>query len=621
MGNIESDEYTYSNEFGYQDGPKYLSIKTMTAGKESLELFDYHCNNPISKDFTVKSAKCFYLCRKNEGVFLLNVDEIDRINLSTDVRILVSVVYYQGEYYIYQPKSLLDSDLVKHANNMGCQIMSKIEGKLDFSKSEDSRNEFKAGDFIKFGRICFHVRETSEEPIILSESHSRGASPRSMMDNTIDSAAFGSTSVMGAMNFNSGKCIGNYLEPNHPLSDNSSKTPNVHLSPTLLLKTSKKMSRSELSLRIKKSSGKIKEAQRASKRENFTCRICLCDGDVEEEQAKGDLETALVSPCNCSGTCKYIHYMCLKSWVDSKRKEKYYPHVSTYYWEDLTCELCKAQLPEVITVQGKEISCNKLLDYPVPKRSKYVVLETYNRFDEKSRLVQVLDFRKKFSLSVGRYRDSDLCVPDNSISRLQSQIFYHKKKFYFMDFQSKFGTLRVFRKPLKVDNSVIIQSGCTVLWFKIQNKELSCCEKWLGRSTLYKPHPFMGYELVSDYLPRELKLFFEIVDVKKKHYHCDGENGDFSQRGTLFNRYLQEFKKNKIKEKTKTEEKPRFHHDLKELRETSEAKEKQDALQGQEDRGIIRIRESGANKEGSKRNGEFGTQIQKPKNSRVNYKI
>lgn len=172
-----------------------------------------------------------------------------------------------------------------------------------------------------------------------------------------------------------------------------------------------------------------------------------------------------------------MHYVCLKSWVDSKRKIKNYPHVTTYYWKDLTCELCKVQLPEAITVQGKEISCkfifqnqnrnkilnfylgNKLLDYQVPKGAKYCVLETYSHSDERSRIIHVLDFGLTPTLTVGRCRESNLKIPDNSVSRLHSEIISYGSKFYHMDLQSKFGTLRIFRKPLKITSSLIIQSG------------------------------------------------------------------------------------------------------------------------------------------------------------------
>lgn len=114
---------------------------------------------------------------------------------------------------------------------------------------------------------------------------------------------------------------------------------------------------------------------------------------------------------------------------------------------------------------------NKLLDYHVPKGSKYVVLETYSHSNEKSRIIHVLDFGLTPTLTVGRCREANLKIPDNSVSRLHSEIISYGSKFYHMDLQSKFGTLRIFRKPLKITSSLIIQSGCTVMRFKLHTPE------------------------------------------------------------------------------------------------------------------------------------------------------
>ena len=138
-----------------------------------------------------------------------------------------------------------------------------------------------------------------------------------------------------------------------------------------------------------------------------------------------------------------------------------------------------------------------MLDYHVPKGGRYWVLETYNNADDKSRIIHVLDFGLTPNLTVGRCRESNLKITDNSVSRLHSEIITYGNKFYHMDLQSKFGTLRVFRKPLKISNSLIIQSGWTVMRFKLESPRENWCEKWFGSRSRYRPHPFLGYYLVS----------------------------------------------------------------------------------------------------------------------------
>lgn len=72
-------------------------------------------------------------------------------------------------------------------------------------------------------------------------------------------------------------------------------------------------------------------------REFSPCRICLSEAFEDDDR--------LISPCSCIGSLKYIHYRCLKEWLNQKvtiREGDGYTHVS---WEKLECELCKTALP------------------------------------------------------------------------------------------------------------------------------------------------------------------------------------------------------------------------------------------------------------------------------------
>jgi hypothetical protein len=57
MGNVGSDYYDQDGQYEEPEESKFLSVKTVTSGKESLELFDYHCAEPVQKNFVVKSGK------------------------------------------------------------------------------------------------------------------------------------------------------------------------------------------------------------------------------------------------------------------------------------------------------------------------------------------------------------------------------------------------------------------------------------------------------------------------------------------------------------------------------------------------------------------------------------
>ena len=68
------------------------------------------------------------------------------------------------------------------------------------------------------------------------------------------------------------------------------------------------------------------------------CRICL---DEEEDVMSGN---PFITPCKCMGSMKFIHLGCLREWTKSKMQSELNDCVSSYYWENLVCELCKEQL-------------------------------------------------------------------------------------------------------------------------------------------------------------------------------------------------------------------------------------------------------------------------------------
>lgn len=111
------------------------------------------------------------------------------------------------------------------------------------------------------------------------------------------------------------------------------------------------------------------------------CRICLDD----EESA----ENAFIEPCNCVGSCQYIHLKCLQSWIDGRCIKSDHYGVRCYYWEDLTCELCKAPLKEQFSVSEDLIL--PLLEWHKPVLSDcFIVLQS--EVPGTSKAIFVVDF-------------------------------------------------------------------------------------------------------------------------------------------------------------------------------------------------------------------------------------
>lgn len=81
----------------------------------------------------------------------------------------------------------------------------------------------------------------------------------------------------------------------------------------------------------------IKTCEDTPKDDNDLCRICFMNTDSHDNP--------LFAPCKCTGTVKFIHFRCLKSWLNLKLDEQQTSRLRFYYWKTFDCEICKAIYP------------------------------------------------------------------------------------------------------------------------------------------------------------------------------------------------------------------------------------------------------------------------------------
>jgi len=83
----------------------------------------------------------------------------------------------------------------------------------------------------------------------------------------------------------------------------------------------------------------------------------------------------MIIPCNCNGSMKYIHFNCLQTWLKSKYilKSKNTQRFHVVYLKSLYCELCKAQLPDIIKIKSKSYNMREFIK---PNFQSYIYLET-----------------------------------------------------------------------------------------------------------------------------------------------------------------------------------------------------------------------------------------------------
>jgi hypothetical protein len=190
------------------------------------------------------------------------------------------------------------------------------------------------------------------------------------------------------------------------------------------------------------------------------CRICF--GDDE------DALNPLISPCACTGSLKFIHYQCLKRWLETTMITRETDHYKYVYWKSLDCELCKTSFP-LIYNDGRG-------RYPLCEVGKgdspYIVLSSLHS-DLHKKQATAITLNRNCSVNIGRGHDSEIRLNDASISRLHARLYNRDGLFYIEDSRSKFGTSVQITQPLLIDKCpVSVQIGRTVMRLEVHTSDL-----------------------------------------------------------------------------------------------------------------------------------------------------
>ncbi len=227
-----------------------------------------------------------------------------------------------------------------------------------------------------------------------------------------------------------------------------------------------------------------------SKNENnkiklYSCRICLQEGDFN-----GD--NPLINPCNCTGSVKYIHLICLRKWLTSKIiiNHSFDNSVTSYSYKPFECELCKEQIPERIKYNDEIISLIEMENLKEP----YIIFENIyhnnvnyigNYFDHQH--IFVVQLNNKDKIKIGRSNDADMRLSDISVSRTHAFLHLKNNEFYLEDCKSKFGSLLLIQNTIMFipDKPLSIQIGRFHLNF-VMNRTFISCFKCYKNKFFYK---------------------------------------------------------------------------------------------------------------------------------------
>eukprot|EP00923_Selenidium_pygospionis_P037970 GHVN01066421.1.p1 GENE.GHVN01066421.1~~GHVN01066421.1.p1 ORF type:complete len:760 (-),score=78.87 GHVN01066421.1:2745-5024(-) len=200
--------------------------------------------------------------------------------------------------------------------------------------------------------------------------------------------------------------------------------------------------------------------------ETMQCRICLLEG-------YGGEKDPLICPCRCKGSIKYIHVDCLRQWINGRLNVQDESQM-TFFYKQLHCELCKAGFPSAVEINQER---HQIVHVPRTE-APFIVLECSGS-NSSSRGIHVMSMAEKPELVLGRGHESDVRLPDVSISRCHAKITFstdddNNSNFILEDNNSKFGTLVGLKKPTKVPNTadekLAVQVGRTVLHFSLTSQ-------------------------------------------------------------------------------------------------------------------------------------------------------
>ena len=278
----------------------------------------------------------------------------------------------------------------------------------------------------------------------------------------------------------------------------------------------KKKDKNKNNSKTKKNELVIKRRKKIIVKSKPTCRICYGEDSNEVNP--------LICPCICKGSMKYIHYDCLKNWLNSKiEEEMLMDHddkevdVISYNRKDISCELCKERLPDY--VKHNDLFYN--ISFYKPKFEEFIVLESMNVDKEKVKYIHLISFDNKFSINIGRANECDLSIAELSVSRYHCMLHKEDGDLFLEDNSSKFGTLVLIQNNNMIMNDFVplrIQINKTYIKLKVQKAfNFDCC----GCSNILESQKY-------DYQVQNRKCFdiLSYFIIKEDEYPDNENEGD-----------------------------------------------------------------------------------------------
>ena len=551
-----------------------LLIKTKIWLRESIELIDYQNTETIDNLFETKNSGV--ICRDGQLTFLQEGENILQtekdlikfqknnltgkyiVNCGSWAKDLKKLVEETGVFMVYK------GSIIKDYNDM--------KGKHYYKLSQ--------GDIIKLGRIYLkvldiNIKKDSDKISDQKKNNKLQSKYKGTMIHSSSSNCMfinGQQIIKGAFspNLSQNKKYSQILFNKNELNISNSLLTSRHKnqineqdSINIDLLTKKKLvglprinSHNDLFFirKISSKNKKIKNSQDIFLKKPLilpknrpACRICYGENSNNENP--------LICPCICKGSMKYIHYLCLRNWLNSKIEEELSDEDTekdnmeciTYNKNCVCCELCKTKFPDYIV--HNNIYYNIL--FYKPKFKEFIIFESMRVGKDKSTYYHVINFDDKDFINIGRANECELSLPELSVSRFHCLIHKDNGQLFLEDNTSKFGTLILVQNKNMIINDVMplkLQVNKTYVKFKLNlpfSLSFFCCGRQNtieGKKYDYHEQNKKGFDILS---------FLEVKD-DTNIWGVDDENEE-DKNNKENNENLIENKNKKEKENKKEE--------------------------------------------------------------------
>ena len=246
-------------------------IKTKIWKKDTDDLFDFEAEEIKKKEININSfSPETFLISNNEEISTLNSIKDLQIKLNenydSNILILSEIDYLNNSFIINNPI---------HSFSLKEIIKNKTQITRTWKISQRNKEtEIKEGDIIKLGRVRLK---------------------------------FDKICIKNNNNSNEQSKINFFPQSSHIFHNNLFY--NLNLSNNNITNVNQSLNDSKIS--NEKNENLYEDS---SSNQKYYCRICY--------KSDSDIENPLISPCKCSGSMQYIHYKCLKHFIDIKMQKK-----------------------------------------------------------------------------------------------------------------------------------------------------------------------------------------------------------------------------------------------------------------------------------------------------------